>query len=183
MKRRLSLPGDEEVFSRRLLEVEQRLRARTRHFARGDYDDAEDLFQEICVRLWEKSGSYRGDGSFAAWALRVGDRVCLDSRRHTLLLRARVPISEELRLTPYTESEAERAARTTEGYRTDSMMDAVRALSPRLRAIIHMRYWLGWKAPRIAQSLHVAVPSVWTALSQARRILRQGVQPPGRPDR
>jgi RNA polymerase sigma-70 factor (ECF subfamily) len=47
----------------------------------GDRDDAEDVTQEVFVRVYRKLGSYRGDGAFDAWLYRITRRVALRSRR------------------------------------------------------------------------------------------------------
>jgi len=46
-----------------------------------DFDDAEDLFQEIWKRVFEKRRSYRGDGSFEAWLHRLATNVCISEFR------------------------------------------------------------------------------------------------------
>jgi DNA-directed RNA polymerase specialized sigma24 family protein len=58
---------NDQVFSTQLQALEPCLRKRALRFARGDRDEAEDLFQAISVRLWENLASYRGDGPFSAW--------------------------------------------------------------------------------------------------------------------
>lgn len=54
----------------------------------GDRDEAEDVVQEVFVRVYRKLGGYRGDGAFDAWLYRITRRVALRSRR-----RSRVPVS------------------------------------------------------------------------------------------
>jgi RNA polymerase sigma-70 factor (ECF subfamily) len=41
----------------------------------GDRDEAEDVVQEVFVRVFRKLGGYRGDGSFDAWLYRITTRV------------------------------------------------------------------------------------------------------------
>ena len=163
---------NDQVFSTQLQALEPCLRKRALRFARGDRDEAEDLFQAISVRLWENLASYRGDGPFSAWALRVADRVCLNVQRTRSQSGIRIPISDSVRDERDLE---ENAGLLSQGELMDSVADAVLTLPPRLRSMVVMRYWMGWSAPRIAKSLHLATPSVWTALSQARRILRRKV--------
>jgi len=53
----------------------------------GDVAEAEDLTQEIFLRLHENLRSYRGDVPFLAWALRLSRNLCIDHYRHARRLR------------------------------------------------------------------------------------------------
>jgi RNA polymerase sigma factor (sigma-70 family) len=43
--------------------------------------EAEDLAQETFVKAWRLAGSFRGEGSYPGWLLRIGWRLFLDERR------------------------------------------------------------------------------------------------------
>jgi RNA polymerase sigma-70 factor (ECF subfamily) len=49
----------------------------------GDEDDAEDITQEVFVRVYRKLWNFRGDGSFDAWVYRITRRVVFRMRRAT----------------------------------------------------------------------------------------------------
>jgi len=44
-------------------------------------DHAEDLFQKVWIKAFEKRGSYRGEGSFEAWLRRLSNNVCISDFR------------------------------------------------------------------------------------------------------
>lgn len=46
-----------------------------------DGGDRDDLFQEICVRVWERRAQYAGRGSLGGWINRVAHSVCLNWTR------------------------------------------------------------------------------------------------------
>src|SRR5439155_7214912 len=46
----------------------------------GDEDEAEDITQEVFVRVYRKLSSFRGDGPFDAWLYRITRRVALRMR-------------------------------------------------------------------------------------------------------
>jgi RNA polymerase sigma-70 factor (ECF subfamily) len=60
----------------------------------GDEDDAEDITQEVFVRVHRKLWTFRGDGTFDAWLYRITRRVVLRSRP----TRAFLPSSPEAEL-------------------------------------------------------------------------------------
>ena len=48
----------------------------------GDPSEAEDLTQEIFLKLFRNLKRYRGDVPLAAWALRLSRNLCIDHYRH-----------------------------------------------------------------------------------------------------
>jgi RNA polymerase sigma-70 factor (ECF subfamily) len=46
----------------------------------GDADEAEDITQEVFVRVYRKLSSFRGDGPFDAWLYRITRRIGLRMR-------------------------------------------------------------------------------------------------------
>lgn len=44
-------------------------------------DGADDLAQETFLKAWRVAGSYRGEGSYEGWLLRIAWRLFLSSRR------------------------------------------------------------------------------------------------------
>src|SRR5215470_6493806 len=65
------------------------------HFA-GAAEDAEDLTQEIFLRLYQNLRLYRGDVPLAAWALRLSRNLCIDHYRRARRERRAVNVSEEV---------------------------------------------------------------------------------------
>jgi RNA polymerase sigma-70 factor (ECF subfamily) len=70
------LAGDREAF-RRLVERESVALVRACHRILGDRADAEDAAQEALVTAYRQLASWRGDGPFGAWLMRIGVRIAL----------------------------------------------------------------------------------------------------------
>jgi len=70
------LAGDREAF-RRLVERESVALVRACHRILGDRSDAEDAAQEALVTAYRQLASWRGDGPFGAWLMRIGIRIAL----------------------------------------------------------------------------------------------------------
>lgn len=47
----------------------------------GDQDEAEDVTQEVFVRVYRKLAGFRGEGPLDAWIYRITRRIALRSRR------------------------------------------------------------------------------------------------------
>ena len=70
------LAGDTEAF-RRLVERESVALVRACHRILGDRADAEDAAQEALVTAYRQLASWRGEGTFGAWLMRIGVRIAL----------------------------------------------------------------------------------------------------------
>lgn len=44
-------------------------------------EDAEDVAQEVFLKVWRALGSYRADAPFERWLLRIATRTCYDALR------------------------------------------------------------------------------------------------------
>lgn len=62
----------------------------------GSAEDAEDLTQEIFLRLHQNLRLYRGDVPFAGWALRLSRNLCIDHYRRARRERRAALLSEEV---------------------------------------------------------------------------------------
>ena len=54
-------------------------------------DGADDLAQETFLKAWRVAGSYRGEGSYEGWLLRIAWRQFLSSRRKRSEEAAEIP--------------------------------------------------------------------------------------------
>jgi RNA polymerase sigma-70 factor (ECF subfamily) len=55
----------------------------------GDIQDAEDLTQEVFVRVYRKVNGFRGDSAFATWLYRVTlNTIMMHFRKHRVALRS-----------------------------------------------------------------------------------------------
>jgi RNA polymerase sigma-70 factor (ECF subfamily) len=72
--------GDERAFAT-LVGKYQPLVFRWAISLSGDEDEAEDITQEVFVRVYAKLGSFRGDGPFEGWLYRITRRVAGRARQ------------------------------------------------------------------------------------------------------
>lgn len=76
---RRAAAGDVAAFTALVRRHERRVRAFLVRLTRGD--GAEDLAQETFLKAWRSAGSWRGDGSYEGWLLRIAWRLFLSRRR------------------------------------------------------------------------------------------------------
>jgi RNA polymerase sigma-70 factor (ECF subfamily) len=47
----------------------------------GDPTEAEDLTQEVFLRVWKSAGAYRPDAKFTTWLYRIATNLCINKQR------------------------------------------------------------------------------------------------------
>lgn len=129
---------------------------------------AEELLQDVFVRIWEKLPSFRGESALGSWMHRVAVNVYLVSRRSELRREARVISSDE---------PESLGLDATRGYVTDdpdARIDIERAIA-RLPAGARAAFVLhdieGYLHEEIAEMQGVAAATVRAQLHRARKLL------------
>ena len=59
-------------------------------------EDADDLFQEVLVNLWQGIGNYRGDASLRSWIYRVSMNTCISYKKKKRLKTVPLDISPDI---------------------------------------------------------------------------------------
>ena len=101
---------------------------------------AEDMVQDVFVRLIERIASYRGDAPFGAWLKRMASNAIIDALRH----RAYREVGDDDAV----------AAAVETGAGADAKIDAwtlLQRLSPRSRAIVVLSQWEGYTHLELGQ--------------------------------
>ena len=120
----------------------------------GSYEAAHDAVQEGFARALRASGQYSGQGSLEGWVWRIVLRTAIEQRRP----------GEEL---PLDEVDSV----FVEPERDLALTAAVRALPPRRRLIVFLRYFADLPYQTIAEALEIDEGTVAATLSQARQAL------------
>ena len=118
--------------------------------------EAEDIVQETFVKLFNTNKSFQSDEHCKAWLIRVAINLSKN-----LLKSFRYTHTEELDEAIPTESKEE-----------SELAEALSALPPKYRAVIHLYYYEGYSAKEIAEILGISVTTVTTRLARARERLK-----------
>ena len=122
---------------------------------------AEDCAQDAFMRAFAHLGDYRGP-SFRAWVTRIAVNRSLDHLRR------------ERRHAPITEETVDPSARMPA---PDAALDrALRDLSVDKRAIVVLRFWLGYSPPEVADLLGLPLGTVHSRLSRALTKMREDLE-------
>lgn len=171
--------GDERAFGRLMRKYEERVR---NHCARivGDEQEAEDLAQEVFIKVFRNLSDYEHTYAFYTWIYRVTQNCCIDRIRK---LRRR---AQEVSLTAAGDDESAEAPRehniADETYVPEkqalnselkaAIETALSRLSPKLREIIVLKEQEGLSYEEIAGKLRCSRGTVKSRLFRAREKLQ-----------
>lgn len=119
----------------------------------GDAAGAEDVVQEVFVKLAERIGQFRGEAAFTTYLHQITVNTCLNERRR------------RKRLTSLSECLPDEAEATSESaIESQDLHAALAALPEALRTPLLLRYFEGLSYDEIAQELHCAPGTVASRL-------------------
>ncbi|MDM4768481.1 RNA polymerase sigma factor [Pelomonas sp. SE-A7] len=78
---RVQLSGDARAFEQLVRRHQGLVRAQLRRLVHGDGARADELAQEVFLRLWRKLDQFRGESRFSTWLFRLAYSVFLESHR------------------------------------------------------------------------------------------------------
>ena len=160
----LAASGDTAAFERVYRAHVPRVHGLARRMAGPEA--ADEVTQDVFVRVWQKLGTFRGESAFATWLHRLAVNTAL------MDLRSR-------RSRPQDEGDEDAfevlGSPDSAGHGTALAMDlerAVASLPPRARAVLVLYDVEGWQHEEIAAELGMAVGSSKAQLHRARQLLR-----------
>jgi RNA polymerase sigma-70 factor (ECF subfamily) len=130
-----------------------------------NWNDAEDVFQDACVVLWEKFDEFRPGSNFVAWALRVAQHKAMDFQKS----RARRSVFWKAELQDSLMAAMAEADATDEGLA--ALSGCVARLDEADRNLIQRCYGDGVPVRQIAAQLGRSPQSVHNSLRRIRGML------------
>ena len=161
---RAHLAGDPDAFRRLYEKYKDKVFASAYRIV-GEPEAAADLTQEIFVKLYRELAAFKFESRFSTWLFRVAVNHAINKaneiERHG---RIREKIGREGRGDP---------GQTGAGKPFDEAVQAaIQGLSPKLRAIVGLRYLEGLSYEEIAEVLEVSIGTVKSRLFLAHETLR-----------
>jgi RNA polymerase sigma-70 factor (ECF subfamily) len=158
--------GDREAF-RLLFEAYKDRVFSIASYSLGDEAAADDITQQIFVKLFTRIGQFRGDSEFTTWLYRLVINSCLDERRKQkrfLPVADVAPVSKAVHRKP---PEIGYERRELAG----SVRDAIEGLKPKMRMPVLLKYIEGLSYEEIAAVLGCSKGTVASRLNRAHKAL------------
>lgn len=134
----------------------------------GSAEEAEDVLQEGFIKVFNKIGSFRGDGSFEGWIRRIFVNTAIEHYRKKIYLQ---PITE------YEEDTMEgKYLSVLDKMEEKDIIQLVQQLSPGYRTVFNMYVIEGYSHKQIAEALGISEGTSKSQLSRAKQILQDMVK-------
>ena len=131
----------------------------------GSTEEAEDVAQEVFVKVWNSLPQYRAQGTLASWLYRITVNAALDALRHK---QDEVPLDDWQGDSG--ESPEEAALRNDRGERVRRALDS---LPPGARSALILREYEQLSYKEIAEVLQIPIGTVMSRLNYARKVLKE----------
>jgi len=135
----------------------------------GRRDEAEDLTQEIFIKVYQNLKSFRSDaGSFQNWVLKVGRNLIIDHYRQTRKYQPAAG-SEELDAMPLKDDRSPSPHRSVEQSEISTFLrNGLQSLAPELKEAIILRDLEGMAYQEIADLLGIPEGTVKSRINRGR---------------
>jgi RNA polymerase sigma-70 factor (ECF subfamily) len=174
---------DAAAFEELVLRYQSRLVTVLEHLVRGR-ELAEDLAQEVFLRVYRARKSYEPQAKFCTWLFTIANNVAKNSKR-TLARRREVNLSSNP--TNDQAQKLENLAQAASGFmparqldkaeRASMVREAVAALDDRQRLALMLSKFEGMSYEEISISMEISVKAVKSLLFRARENVRLKLEP------
>ncbi len=139
----------------------------------GNHYDAEDIAQDVFIKVYRSLDKFRQDAQLTSWLYRIAMNACIDHRRRALPAGvARFDEEAETRLLNTPEERPGPEARAYAGELGDVLQAEIARLPAGQRIVFVMRHHHGLKLGEIARALDLAEGTVKRQLHAAVHRLR-----------
>jgi len=168
-----SKKGDLESFEKLIMLYEKKIYNIAFRMT-GDREDASDIAQEVCIKIYKSINTFKGNSSFSTWVYRITSNVCIDmirKRNNTISINTNradgeeyeIPIEDKSKL-PEDIVESKETVELIKGY--------ISELAPDQRIVIILRDIQGYSYEEISKILDVNVGTVKSRLNRARNLIK-----------
>lgn len=145
----------------------------------GDRAAAEDISQEVFLRVFKAAGEYRSLSSFKTWLFKIATNLCLNELRDNRIFRNTVNIFElnesgfvslaSPRHSPEKETESRELSAI--------LMKALKSLPEKQRVALLLHKYDGFSYLEISGIIGCSVPAVESLIHRARQGLKKDLSP------
>ena len=132
-------------------------------------EEAEDILQEGFIKVYNKIGSFRREGSFEGWVRRIFVNTAIEQFRKKVYLQPITEVEEETFEGKYLS--------VLDKLSEKDIIQLVQKLSPGYRTVFNMYVVEGYTHKQIAELLQISEGTSKSQLSRAKQILQELVKP------
>jgi len=136
-----------------------------------DYEEAEELTQDIYVRVWQKMKSLRPGGSTRGWLITVARNRCVDHVRKRKVRDLFISGRTGPRHSATDENTPENRSILEEDRRR--LKQCIAVLPEKFRSVFVLKEYSGLKSGEISELLGISIGTVHSRLNRARRRVKE----------
>jgi RNA polymerase sigma-70 factor (ECF subfamily) len=175
--------GDKKAFEELVMKYD-RLVLNIAYAYRNDNDDADDIYQEVFIRVFRGLNNFQARSKFSTWLYRIAVNVCIEFKR-----KAKVHSHESLSNNSDDEDNGHIAFESVldSGMETDKtalnnelnrfIKNEVNKLPQQLKMAFTLKYYQGLKIKEISSMMHCTEGTIKSYLFTSSRKLRERLKP------
>ena len=132
-------------------------------------EEAEDIVQEVYVKLWGMRNELNSYNSIEALAVRITRNLCLDHLRRRKVNQNAMK-AEQLKEEMHSVSPEEKLEKKEE---TEMIHTLIAALPEPQRSLVHLRHLEGKEYEEISEMVNMNVNAIRVSISRARKQMRE----------
>jgi len=177
--------GDDEAFTKLVATYQDRLTTIFFHM-RQNQEAAEDLVQDVFLRIYRARHGYEPTARFSTWLFRIANNLAINSHRNKSRRKeVPIPAGESTAMTGLPVAGQNLADKS--GLQPTRQLDkrelqlvvqkAIEQLSDQQRLSVLLHKFEGMSYAEIAETMELSVPAIKSLLSRARDSLRTALEP------
>ena len=159
--------GDRDAFRRLFETYKDKVYSMAVYILNGDSATAEDITQEVFVRLFTRMGQFRHESDFSTWLYRMVTNACVDEYRR---LKKCVPLDTINELADNVNI-SHSSSDFAQFELSDSINAALADLTPEQRATVLLKYFEELSYDEIAHALDCSKGTIASRLNRSLKIL------------
>ena len=132
-------------------------------------EEAEDIVQEVYIKLWGMRNELPNYNSIEALSVRITRNLCLDHLRRKKVNHEALKV-EKLKAEGYTITPSEQLEKKEEA---EVIQILIAALPEPQRSLVHLRHLEGKEYEEIAEMVNMNVNAIRVSISRARKQMRE----------
>lgn len=137
------------------------------NFFGGNHEMAEDVTQQVFLKIFNKIANFRGDAEFTTWIYRMTINACIDEQRKTRRFFSIESFFGEFRVKKTQDEKFEQREVSGE------VQKAIGELKPKFRLPVLLKYSEGLSYEEIAKVLDCSIGTISSRLNRGHKMLAQ----------
>jgi RNA polymerase sigma-70 factor (ECF subfamily) len=133
----------------------------------GHQAAAEELTQDVLIKVYTRLGQFRGEAKFSSWLYRIAYNHAIDYRSRLRFKAERVG-DESLTETVAEVEGSDPLSRIARSRTSNAIKRCLGELPDLYRAVLHQYYWLGMTVPEISTALAAPEGTIKSYLHRGR---------------